>query len=470
MEYKEITNKGLKRAYEFVVEAKEFADSIDLKINEVKKTIKIDGFRPGKVPNNIILQKHGEAINSEVINALIQQKVSKIIQDNNHRPVSQPKVNFKNEKDIKQDEDKLFEIEFEIFPDIKLANFEKIEISSTSVKLNKKEVDKRIDLIAKSQRTYKEQKNDYKAKNDDSVLLDYEGTIDGKNFDGGKAESQTIIIGSGRYLKDLEEGLIGTKKGDNKKVKVQFPKDYSAKELQNAEAIFECIIKKISSPEEAKVSDDFAKTMGASDLKDLKSKVEAQMQSEYNDLTKNLDKKNLFEKLQETHTFDLPADLIEAEFNNLKENYLRSQNPSSIDHQKEIKDNKLTADNEKKFREDAKNRIELGLILQEVGKAHNITVTPEEMNKALFEYASNFKGQEQKVIDYYKNNQEASMQLQAPIYENKIVDFILTKVKLKKNEVDVDSFIKLYNNLNQPEKKPTKKKSVKKKTVKKKAK
>ena len=302
------------------------------------------------------------------------------------------------------------------------------------------------------------------------MLLDYEGTIDGKNFDGGKAESQTIIIGSGRYLKDLEEGLIGTKKGDNKKVKVQFPKDYSAKELQNAEAIFECIIKKISSPEEAKVSDDFAKTMGASDLKDLKSKVEAQMQSEYNDLTKNLDKKNLFEKLQETHTFDLPADLIEAEFNNLKENYLRSQNPSSIDHQKEIKDNKLTADNEKKFREDAKNRIELGLILQEVGKAHNITVTPEEMNKALFEYASNFKGQEQKVIDYYKNNQEASMQLQAPIYENKIVDFILTKVKLKKNEVDVDSFIKLYNNLNQPEKKPTKKKSVKKKTLKKKAK
>ena len=210
--------------------------------------------------------------------------------------------------------------------------------------------------------------------------------------------------------------------------------------------------------------------MGAENLKDLKSKVETQMTTEYSDLSKNLDKKNLFEKLQKIHDFELPQDLIDAEFNNLSANYLQSQNPSSIDHQKEIKDQKLSAENEKKFKEDAKNRIEMGLILQEIGKVNKISVTPEEMNKALFEYASNFKGQEQKVIDYYRSNQEASMQLQAPLYENKIVDFILSKVKLKKKEVDVDSFIKLYNNVNEVVKPATKKKAAKKKTVKKKSK
>jgi trigger factor len=234
--------------------------------------------------------------------------------------------------------------------------------------------------------------------------------------------------------------------------------------------VFDCNIKKISSPVESKVDDELAKSMGATDLKDLKSKVENQMQSEYSDLTKNLDKKVLFEKLQSAHKFELPEDLINVEFQNLSTNYLNSQSPSSIDHQKEIKDKKLTSDNEAKFKEDAKNRIELGLILQEVGKVNEISVTPEEMNKALFEYASNFKGQEQKVIDYYRNNQDAAMQLQAPLYENKIVDFILSKVKLKKKDVDVDSFIKMYNNVNSVEKTEVKKKTAKKKIVKKKTK
>ncbi len=197
------------------------------------------------------MQKHGDAINNEVLNAVINENVSKIIQEGKHRPVSQPKVDYKDKEQEKKDVDKTFKIEFEVFPEIKLADFTKIEIESTSVKLDKKEIDKRIDLIAKSQRTYKEQGSVYKAKKEDSVLLDYEGTIDGKNFDGGKAESQTIIIGSGRYIKDLEDGLVGLKSGDSKKINVKFPADYSAKELQNADAVFDCNIKKISSPVES---------------------------------------------------------------------------------------------------------------------------------------------------------------------------------------------------------------------------
>ena len=179
-------------------------------------------------------------------------------------------------------------------------------------------------------------------------MLDYEGTIDGKNFDGGKAENQTIVIGDNRYLKDLEEGLVGVKKGDVKKVKVKFPADYSAKELQNADAVFECNIKKISSPQETKVDDAFAKSVGASDLKDLRAKIEEQMSNEYSDLSKNMNKRELFEKLTATHSFDLPEDLVETEFKNLQENYFNSQNPVSEEHKKEIKDRKLSTENEKK--------------------------------------------------------------------------------------------------------------------------
>jgi len=470
MSYKETLNSGLKRGFEVVLEAEDLNKNINVKVEEVKKTIKIDGFRPGKVPTNIIMQKHGDAINAEVLNKMVNDNVSQIIQENKYRPVSQPKVDLKDkEKEGKQ----VFNVEFELFPEIKLADFSKIVIESSKVKLEKAEVDKRLDLIAKNQRTYKEEKDDYKSKNEDSILLDYEGTIDGKNFDGGKAEDQTIVIGSGQYLKDLEEGLIGVKKGDNKKIKVKFPENYGQKDLQNAEAVFECNIKKISIPQESKVNDEFAKSVGATDLKDLKTKVEAQMLKEYSDLSKSLDKKNLFEKLQESHKFELPENLVETEFNGLKEKHLQSEQAVSDAHKKEIKDKKLSSENEKRFKEDANSRIQLGLILQEIGKTNAIQVTGDEMNKALYEYAGNFRGQEQKVIDYYKNNQEAAMQFQAPLYENKIVDFILSKVKLKTKELDVDSFIKIYNNvdsnLEKPKtKKPTKKKPTKKKTASKK--
>ena len=469
MNYKETLNSGLKRGFEVVLETEDLNKDIAAKVDEVKKTIKMDGFRPGKVPTNIIMQKHGEAINAEVLNKMINESVGKIIQENKYRPVSQPKVDLKDpSKDKAKNEKQIFNVEFELFPEIKITDFSKIEIQSSKVKLEKKEVDKRLDLIAKNQRTYKEEKDDYKSKKEDSILLDYEGTIDGKNFDGGKADDQTIVIGSGQYLKDLEDGLIGVKKGDRKKIKVKFPDNYNQKDLQNAEAVFECNIKKISIPQEAQVNDDFAKSVGATDLKDLKSKVEGQMQKEYDDLSKSLDKKNLFEKLQEAHKFELPENLIETEFNGLKEKHLLSEQPISDSHKKEIKDQKLSSENEKKLKDDANNRIQLGLILQEIGKVNSIQVTGDEMNKALYEYAGNFRGQEQKVIDYYKNNQEAAMQFQAPLYENKIVDFILSKVKLKINELDVDSFIKIYNNLESNIEKSKAKKTTKKKTTKKK--
>jgi len=468
MSYKETLNSGLKRGYEVTLETEDLNKNIEAKIEEVKKTIKMDGFRPGKIPTNIIMQKHGEAINAEVLNKMVNENVSQIVQEKKFRPVSQPKVDLKDpskDKDKNKNKKQVFNVEFELFPEIKLVDFEKIQIESSKVKLEKKEIDKRLNLIAQNQRTYKEEKDDYQSKKEDSVLLDYEGTIDGKNFDGGKAEDQTIVIGSGQYLKDLEDGLVGVKKGDNKKIKVKFPENYNQKDLQNADAVFECNIKKISTPQESKVNDEFAKSVGATDLKDLKSKVESQMQKEYDDLSKSLDKKKLFEKLQETHKFQLPENLIETEFNGLKEKYLHSEQPVSDIHKKEIKDHKLSTENEKKFKEDANSRIQLGLILQEIGKVNSIQVTGDEMNKALFEYAGNFKGQEQKVIDYYKNNQEAAMQFQAPLYENKIVDFILSKVKLKTNELDVDSFIKIYNNIDSDLDKPKVKKTAKKKTT-----
>ena len=464
MNYKETINKGLKRGYEVTIKSEDVSSGIDTKAEEVKKTIKVDGFRPGKVPLNIVMQKHGESIEAEIMNKLINDNVFSIIDEKKCRPIAQPKVDIKEKKDPK--DDTIFTFEIELFPEIKLMDFEKENVDSYKVKLEKKEVDQRVELIAKNQKTYKDEPASYKAKKEDSVRLNYEGTIDGKNFDGGKAEEQSIVIGSGQYLKDLEDGLIGTKSGDVKKIDVKFPDNYQAEDLKGANAVFECEIINVSSPQDSKVDDAFAKTVGAEDLKDFKKKVEDQMQKEYDDLTKNLAKKNLFEILEAKHTFEMPEGLIETEFNSLKEGHLHSKNPVSDDHKKEIKDHKLSAVTEKKFKQDAIKRIQLGLVLQEVGKLNNIQVSPDELNKALYEYAMNFRGQEQKVIEYYKNNPDALTQLQAPLYENKILDFILSKVKLKTKDIDVDSFIKIYNNVDSTnvEKKP-KKKEVKKKTA-----
>tara|TARA_B100000035_G_scaffold255193_1_gene224821 strand:- start:1831 stop:3258 length:1428 start_codon:yes stop_codon:yes gene_type:complete len=465
MNYKETINKGLKRGYEVIIKSEDFDNGINTKTEEIRKTIKIDGFRPGKVPASIVQQKHGDSIKAEVLNKLINDNVFNIIQEKKFRPIAQPKVDLKEKKS--DGDDTVFTFEIELFPEIELIDFEKLNVDSYKVKIKDKEIDQRVELIAKNQKSFKDQPDEYKAKKDDSVRLDYEGTIDGKNFDGGKAEEQTIIIGSGQYLKDLEDGLIGLKAGDTKKIPVKFPDNYQAEDLKGANAVFECKIKKVGSPEETKIDDAFAKSVGTEDLKDLKTKVKDQMQKEYDDLTKNISKKNLFDILEKEHKFEMPEGLVDTEFNNLKQGHLASQNPVSDDHKKEIKDQKLSSDNEKKFKDEASKRIQLGLVLQEVGRLNNIQVTQDEMNKALYEYAMNFRGQEQKVIEYYKNNQDAMTQLQAPIYENKILDFILGKVKLKSTDIDVDSFIKIYNGGNAEKSATEKKKSVKKKTVKK---
>ena len=465
MNYKETINKGLKRGYEVIIKSEDFDNGINEKTEEIRKTIKVDGFRPGKVPVSIVQQKHGDSIKAEVLNKLINDNVFSIVQEKKFRPIAQPKVDLKEKKS--ETDDTVFTFELELFPEIELVDFQKINVDSYKVKLEDKEVDQRVELIAKNQKIFKDQPDDYKAKKDDSVRLSYEGTIDGKNFDGGKAEEQNIVIGSGQYLKDLEDGLIGLKSGDTKKIPVKFPDDYQAEDLKGANAIFECKIKKIGSPEETKIDDAFAKSVGTEDLKDLKVKVRDQMQKEYDDLTKNISKKNLFEVLEKEHKFEMPEGLIETEFNNLMQGHLTSQNPTSDDHKKEIEDQKLSISTEKKFKDEAAKRIQLGLVLQEVGRLNNIQVTQDEMNKALYEYAMNFRGQEQKVIDYYKNNQDAMTQLQAPIYENKILDFMLDKVKLKSTDIDVDSFIKIYNGGNTEKSTSNKKKTVKKKVVKK---
>ena len=461
MDYKETVNKGLKRSYEVSIPSADVESQVNNKILEIQKTIKMDGFRPGKVPTDLIKKQHGEQAHSEVLNDIINKNVSELVTEKKLRPVAQPQVNLKDEKDKTKT---VFTIDIEIFPEIKLVDFEKTTIENYTVKLEKAETQKRIDLIAKNQKSYQKQEDSYKAKDGDSVILDYEGTIDGKNFDGGKAEEQSIVIGAGQYLPDLEKGLIGLKAGDEKSIKVKFPETYHAKEMQNAEAVFECKIKAVSTEKETKIDDAFAKSMGATDLKDFQGKVEGQMKSEYEKLSKDMSKKELFDILDKEHSFELPEGLVASEFKNLKEGYLHDKNPTSDQHKKDIEKHEISKEMEKDFQEQADNRIKLGIILNEIGQVNKIQVSQEEMQQALYQYAGNFPGQEQEVVEYFKKNPDAGMQIQAPLYENKVVDFILSKVKLKNNELDLDSFIKVYNGLNNPEPE-VKKKVAKKKAV-----
>ena len=463
MDYKETLNKGLKRSYEVTIPSSDVELQVTNKILEIQKTIKMDGFRPGKVPTDLIKKQHGEQAHSEVLNDIINKNVSELVIEKKLRPVAQPQVNLKDEKDKTKT---VFTIDIEIFPEIKLIDFEKTTIENFTVKLENAETQKRIDLIAKNQKSYQKQEDSYKAKEGDSVILDYGGASAGEQFEGGKAEEHSVVIGAGQYLPDLEKGLIGLKAGDEKNIKVKFPETYHAKEMQNADAVFECKIKAVSTEKETKIDDTFAKSMGATDLKDLQGKVEDQMKSEYEKLSKDMSKKELFEILDKEHSFTLPEGLTASEFNNLKAGYLQDKNPTSDQHKKDIEKQEISKEMEKDFQEQSENRIKLGIVLNEIGQVNKIQVSQEEMQQALYQYAGNFPGQEQEVVEYFKKNPDAAMQIQAPIYENKVVDFVLSKVKLKNKELDLDSFIKIYNGLNNPEPK-VKKKEAKKKTVKK---
>jgi trigger factor len=433
MQVTETNNEGLKRAYTVTVPAADIEEKINARLSQIAQTANMPGFRPGKVPVALLKKTHGQAIMGEVLEMTVGESSQKTITDKDLRPVAQPKIEI-----VKFDEggDLEYTIELEVFPEITLTDFSKLKLERMKVPANEEQVEEIIGQMAAGQKDSKPVEKNRPIETGDVAVIDFTGSVDGEEFAGGKAEDYGLEIGSGSFIPGFEEQVIGKEVGDEFDVNVTFPKEY-AEELAGKDAVFAIKIKELRETIPAELDDAFAQKMGAENLDDLKSKLRENQEAELGQYTRMRVKRDLLDILDEVHEFELPGGMIESEFDAIWHQFehQRKEHPDQIEE-----DDKDKTDDELKeeYREISARRVRLGLLLAEIGRINEITVTPDEVNRAIMQEAQQYKGQEKEVFEHYKNNPEAMQAIQSPLLEDKVVDFIIELAVVTEKEVTIE--------------------------------
>ncbi len=452
--------KGLNKDLKVFVDKKTMNTYMDEKYNEIKETVNLKGFRPGKVPKEILKRQFGKAVFSEVLDKILKETSTKALEENKIKPAGQPKLDLKTYGEDKELE---YIISVTELPKVEIKPIENIKFDQYSVKIDAKETDKRINEIAKNQPNFKDSSLDSKAKDGDLVVFDYTATVDDKPFKGGEGKNTQLTLGKDLFLKGFDKQLIGVKKGDEKIVEATLPENFPEKDLINKKAKFNCKITSLKNPEKIVINDEFAKNLGAKDLKDLKLLISKQINDEYKNSLERLSKNQILKELEKFKINEIPENLLDEEIKIL------SQGMKDDDAKK----------NRKNFEEVAKKRIKVGLILNEFGEQNNIKVTEQELQAEVQKQVRMMPGQEKMVIDFYQKNKSALASLRGTVYEEKIISAIKEKAKPNNKEVTKDQAEKIIKdsqkneneNLNEKtdvkEKKvETKKTSIKKSSVK----
>jgi trigger factor len=436
MQVKELKKEELSIELEVVVSASEIDALVDAKLQELGKTVKIAGFRPGKVPLNILKQKYGRSVLGEVLEQAVNDNTAKVLKDKNLKPALQPKIEV---KEFDEGKDLKYTMAVELLPEFKVVDLKSIKIEKPVTKASKKDVDDALERIAASNRESEEVTEDRATQKGDIVVMDFHGRTakDNKPHPGMHAHDAQLELGSGQFIPGFEDQLIGQKKGAKVEVKVTFPEQYHAAELAGQDAIFDVEIKAIRQPKAVKIDDDFAKRFGMESEAALREAVEKQIQSEFDSFSRQKAKRALLDALDDGHDFPLPAGMVELEYENI-------MHQIRIERQADVKDGKLelAKDEEEELRAIAERRVRLGLILSEVGRENNITITDQEMQRAVIMEAQRYPGQEREVFDYYAKNRNALDALRAPVYEDKVVDFILELANVTTKDVTVEELTK----------------------------
>ena len=426
------SKKGLKTTLSIIVDKDEIKKKLDERLLELQKEIDLKGFRKGKVPPLVIKNQFGKAIYGEVIDKVLKESTTKAIQDKNLKIAGQPKIDLKT---FGEGKDLNFELQLDLLPEIKLQSFEKYKVLDYSVKVNKEILDERLANLSSEYKSFEDKKNDSKAELGDQIIFDYQATVDNKEFEGGKGEGVAIELGKDLFLQGFDKQLIGLKKKERKKVISTLPKNHPKKELANKQAIFECEIINIKIPKKNKLDDEFAKKIGAKDLLDLTEKVKNQITDQYNMALNSISKKEILDQLEKNHKVEIPQNLIDNELKSIP------KNPD--------------ANNDNKNIESAKKRITLGLILNEYGENNKIKVTEDEIKNEIQKQVKSMPGQEKFVFEYYQKNPTATQHLQSTLYEEKIIKFIKSKIKLIKKELTIKEAEKLITSFNEDNKAKT---------------
>lgn len=443
MQVTETLSDGLKRELKVVIPADDLESKLMAKLQEAKDRVHLKGFRPGKVPINHLKKMYGKSFMAEVIEQAVSESTQKIVEERSEQPAFQPAIKLPEDEEAVAElldgkADLAFDMSFEILPPFELGDFGELELERLIAEVGDTEIDEAVDRIAKQNRPFAARDDDGAAQDGDRVTIDFAGTIDGEAFDGGSATDAPLELGSGQFIPGFEEQLIGVKVGDEKTVDVTFPDNYGAEHLAGKKAAFAVTVKGVDAPGEVTLDDDFAKTLGMESFDALKMAVREQIESEYGGATRMKVKRELLDKLDEMHQFDLPPTLVEREFEGIWTEVKADLERAGKTFEDEDTDEETAKADYQKI---AERRVRLGLVLAKAGEKAEVQVSDEEMQRALFARARQFPGQEQQVIEHYQKNPSALMELRAPIFEDKVVDYILELAKVTDKTVSREELL-----------------------------
>lgn len=436
MQVTETKNEGLSREFAISVPAADIEDRVAARLAELVGQVNIPGFRPGKVPVKLIRQRYGDAVKGEVLQAAVAETTSKALADRELQPAMQPKIevtNFEDGKDLE------FTIAVDILPVIDPVDFRTIELENLTAEVEDSQVEEALERMAEDFGKTEPIAKARKSKEGDTVVIDFEGFVGGEAFDGGKGEDYHLELGSARFIPGFETQLVGANAGDHVKVEVTFPEGYGNAELAGKDGVFEVDIKEIREKVKSTIDDEFAKSMGLEGIDALRTQVKERLQADYGNVSRERLKRQLLDKLDESHEFDAPEGMVEAELESIWNQFEAARKNDEIDPEDKEKSDDDIRD---EFRTIAQRRVRLGLLLAAVGQRNNIEVTQEEMNRALIRQAQNFPGQERQIIETYQKNENLMASLRAPIFEDKVVDFILELAKVTDKSVSIDDLMK----------------------------
>ncbi|MFT6669198.1 MAG: trigger factor [Afipia broomeae] len=444
MQVTETLAEGLKHEFKVSVPASDIDAKVDARLVDMKDKVRLNGFRPGKVPVAHLKKVYGRSVAAETVEQLIRDTNAGIFTERGFRLATEPKVTMPTEEKEIEDilagkSDLNYSVAIEVVPAIELADFKTFNVEKPVAEVTDADIDEALKRIADQSRPYEAKAEGAKAEKGDRVTVAFKGTIDGVAFDGGTGENIQVVIGSNTFIPGFEDQLIGIAAGETRNVKASFPKNYAAPNLAGKDAEFETTASLIEAPQESKVDDEFAKNLGMESLDKLKEAMRERLVQEFSGASRQRVKRTLLDKLDETHKFGPPPSLVEEEFN-LMWNSIKAEMESTG---KTFADEDTTEEKAKEeYRKIADRRVRLGLVLSEIGEKNKITVTDDEVSRALIDRARQSPGREKEVWDFYRNNPNALAQLRAPIYEDKVVDFILELANVTEKKVSRDDLLK----------------------------
>ncbi len=431
----ETSADGLSREFKVVVDAKDIEARVQDRLASLRQTVRMPGFRPGKVPIALLRKQYGKSILGEILEQAVSQSSAQALAEKGLRPAVQPKIEVTS---FAEGEDLEYTMAVEVMPDITPADFRTFKLVREVAEVGEADVDAAIERLVGQHKSFAPITDERAARKGDALLIDFVGKIDGEPFEGGASTDHLLELGSNAFIEGFEDQLIGAKAGEHREVRLTFPEDYPAEHLAGKEAVFEVDIKEIQEPQEIAPDDAFAQSLGFADLASLRQAIKEQIERDYGALSRTKLKRALLDKLAETHDFPVPPGMLDAEFNAIWARLEEDRKEGRLDEDDAALDEDALRE---EYRKIAERRVRLGLLLSEVGRMNAITVSEDEVTRAIMERARNFPGQEERVVEYYRQNPEAVNEIRAPIFEDKVIDFILEMAEVTERKVSIDELV-----------------------------